>query len=104
MATTEARLGRRQAKYFAVLDLTKGYYQAPLAETSKACTAFITSSGVFEWNRVAMRLCGAPGFFQRAMTTEVLTDLMHSVCEVYLDDIIISGQAIDEYLHIWRKF
>ena len=91
-------LGRKRAKYFAVIDLTKGYFQAPLAEASKRLTAFITPNGVYEWNRVAMGLTGAPSYFQRAMTTEVLHGLIHSKCEVYLDDIIIFGASQDDFI------
>jgi hypothetical protein len=53
------RLGHKKPKYFAVIDLTKGYYQAPIAEHCKYLTAFITPNGLYEWERVAMGLCGA---------------------------------------------
>jgi len=92
------RLGSKKAKYYAVIDLTKGYYQAPLAEISKILTAFITPHGLYEWNRVAMGLTGAPGYFQRAMATEVLYGLLYERCELYLDDIIIFGKDEKEFL------
>ena len=92
------RLGEKKAKYYAVLDLTKGYYQAPLSEVSKLLTAFITPHGLYEWNRVAMGLTGAPGYFQRAMATEVLHGLLYTICELYLDDIIVFGTTEDEFI------
>jgi hypothetical protein len=92
------RLGSKKSKYFAILDLTKGYYQAPLHKDCRHLTAFITQKGVYEWNRVAMGLRGAPSFFQRAMATEVLPDLIYNICEVYLDDIIVFGRTKEEYL------
>ena len=98
------RLGDKHPKYFAVLDLTKGYYQAPLAEAAKILTAFITPNGLFEWNRVAMGLTGAPGFFQRAMQTEVLRgDLLYQCCEIYLDDIVVFGATEEEFILNLRK-
>jgi len=92
------RIGEKKAKYYAVLDLTKGYYQAPLSEASKILSAFITPHGLYEWNRVAMGLKGAPGYFQRALATEVLYGLLYAKCELYLDDIIVFGKTEDEFV------
>lgn len=86
-----AQLGARKSKYFAVMDLTSGYHQTPLEEDSKKLTAFICAFGVFEWNRVPMGLKGAGSYFQRVMTTEILGDIIHELCEVYLDDVIVFG-------------
>jgi hypothetical protein len=91
------RLGAKRCKYFGTLDATKGYYQAPLDEASKALTAFITPGGLYEWNRVAMGLRGAPAYFQKAMCTEVLNGLLYHICEIYLDDIIIFGKTEEEF-------
>ena len=92
------RIGDKKPKYFAVIDLTKGYYQAPLSEESRELTSFITPFGKFEWLRVAMGLTGAPSYFQRAMADEVLQGLVRNICEVYLDDIIIYGKTKEEFL------
>ena len=92
------RIGKKKPKYFAVIDLTKGYYQAPLDKESRHLTAFITPHGKFEWLRVAMGLQGAPSYFQRAMANEVLYGLVRQICEVYLDDIIIYGATEEEFL------
>jgi hypothetical protein len=91
------RVGRKRPKRFGILDLTKGYYQAPLSEGSKHLTAFITPNGCYEWNRVAMGLTGAPSYFQKAMATEVLQGLLYNICEVYLDDILVYGDTEDEF-------
>lgn len=97
------RIGSNKPRYFGVIDLTKGYYQAPLSESSKHYTAFITSCALYEWNRVPMGLMGAPSYFQRIMTTVVLAGLMYNTCEVYLDDIIVWGRTKDEYVNNVRK-
>ena len=59
------RIGSKNPQYFAVMDLTSGYHQAPIHPTSIWLTAFITIYGVFEWLRVPMRLKGAPSYFQK---------------------------------------
>ena len=76
------------------MDLTKGYYQAPLAESSRHLTAFITLAGMYEWLRVPMGLKGAPAYFQRIMSTVVLAGLIYKICEIYLDDVIVHAKSI----------
>lgn len=41
------RIGDCRPKYFAVFDLTSGYYQAPIDEKSRKYTAFTTREGVY---------------------------------------------------------
>lgn len=92
------RIGSKHAKYFAVMDLTSGYHQAPLSEESKHYTAFVTNSGTYEWNRVPMGLKAAGSYFQRIMQSQVLIGLIMSICECYLDDIITWGASEEEFL------
>jgi hypothetical protein len=42
IAETLQRIGARAPKFFAVIDFTSGYHQAPIAEESIPYTAFIT--------------------------------------------------------------
>jgi hypothetical protein len=80
------------------MDLTKGYYQAPLAESFRHLPAFITLMGLYEWLRVPMGLKGAPAYFQRIMATVVLVGLIYNICEVYLDDAIVHATSIEELI------
>jgi hypothetical protein len=90
------RLGSRGAKFFCKLDLTAGYHQTPLHEDSWKYTAFKTAFGVYEWKRVPMGLKGAPSYFQHVMQSEVLQGLMHTICELYIDDVIIFAESEEE--------
>ena len=74
-ATIE-RSDSKRPKFFTVMDLTKGYYQAPLAESARHLIAFITLAGMYEWLRVHMVLEGAPAYLQRIMLTVVLARLI----------------------------
>lgn len=38
-----------EARFFSKLDLTKGYYQAPMEESSKPFTAFATSHRLYQF-------------------------------------------------------
>ena len=46
------RIGQHKPKLFGIMDLTQGYHQAPLEHNTKAFTAFITFSGVYEFTRL----------------------------------------------------
>ena len=92
------RLGARRARYYAKLDLTSGYHQAPLHKNSRGYTAFVTFMGIYEWCRVPMGLKGAPSYFQGVLASIVLVGLLYFTCELYIDHIIVYGQTEDEFL------
>ena len=85
------------ANYFTVLDLCSGYFQIPLDEHSKQFTAFITQSGLYEFQVMPNGLCNAPSTFQRLME-HVLRHLQWQICLIYLDDIIIYSKSFPEHL------
>ena len=93
------RLGEKKPKYYAKIDLTNGYHQAPLKKSSQPFTAFIAFCGLYEWTRVPMGLKGAPSYFQRVLANIVLAGLLYHICEVYIDDIIIHGRTKDEFVN-----
>ena len=82
------RLGEKKANYFAVIDLTQGYWQIPIHEDSQHLTAFRTAEGLYEWTRLGMGLKGAGPYFQYHMANTIFPDLIYKILEVYLDDII----------------
>ncbi|KAJ1080474.1 hypothetical protein NDU88_000673, partial [Pleurodeles waltl] len=55
------KLGK--ARYMSTLDLTKGYWQIPLAQNDKEKTAFSTPSGLYHFNVLPFGLHGAPATF-----------------------------------------
>jgi hypothetical protein len=83
------RIGRAKPSYFAKLDMTWGYWQAPLHENTKRFTAFITYMGIFEWNRAPMGTQAAGGYFHQCISYIVLAGLVYNILEAYIDDIII---------------
>lgn len=93
------RIGAQAPAYFAVMDLTSGYHQMGMSEKARRLSAFMTSSGVYEWRRLPMGLKGAPSFFQRVMATQVLGGLVSTICELYMDDVIVFGKNKEEFLH-----
>jgi hypothetical protein len=95
------RLGEKKAKFFAVLDLTSGYHQVLLDAATRKYAAFITDYGVFEPVRLWMGLKTAPSYFQQHMAS-ILEGLLYIICELYLDDIIVSGSTEEDFIHNLR--
>ena len=83
-------------RWFSTLDVQNGYFQIPLSENSKEKTAFATWNGHYEFNYMSFGLATAPCTFQRAM--DVLAGLKYNVCQVYLDDVIISSKTFKEHI------
>ena len=81
---------------FTKLDLTKGYYQVPVAKGDIPKTAVITPFGLFEWIRMPFGLRNAGCTFQRMMD-QILGDIPH--CFVYVDDLLIASPGAESHLH-----
>ena len=84
-----------EAKYFCALDLSAGYMNVQMDESSRDKTAFVTRSGLYEYTRMSFGLINAPSTFQRLMEY-VLHNCHWSIAMVYLDDILVYGKTIEE--------
>ncbi|CAK9809163.1 Retrovirus-related Pol polyprotein from transposon 297 [Anthophora quadrimaculata] len=89
------RLGK--GKYFSTLDMSSGFYQIPVAADSAEKTAFVTPDGHYEFLKVPFGLANAPAVFQRAIN-EALGALKNNIALVYLDDVMIPSQTVEESL------
>ena len=88
------RLGK--AKFITTLDLMRGYWQVPMASTSRHLTAFTTPFGLFQFKVMPFGLQGAPATFQRLMD-RVLKGL-ESYAVAYIDDREIHSRTWGEHL------
>lgn len=84
------------SRYFSSIDLKSGFYQIPIDPKDAPKTAFSTSKGHFEFNRMPMGLKNSPSTFQRLMNT-ILYEIQPVKAFVYLDDIVIFGKTIEEH-------
>ena len=85
------------AKYFISLDMASGFHQIPIHPNSAEYTAFVTPDGQYEYVTMPFGLKNAPSVFQRAIFN-ALGDLAYSYVVVYLDDVLIIADSIDQAL------
>ena len=85
------------SKWFSTLDMASGYWQVGMDPTTKQKAAFVTTSGLYEWNVMPFGLSNAPGTFERLITL-VLKGLQFKICLCYLDDVIVFATSFQEHL------
>ncbi|GFO24642.1 gypsy retrotransposon integrase 1 [Plakobranchus ocellatus] len=99
--TLDELLGKMKgAKFFTKCDLTKGHWQIPIHEDSKAYTAFQTTQGLMEFKYMPFGLSTAACTFQRAML-DTLGKLPFVVS--YFDDVLIFSKSWEEHLEHIEK-
>ena len=88
-------IGRAGSTIFSTMDLTSGFWQLPLAQDSRSCTAFTCpGKGQFRYNVLSMGLKGGPGSFQRMMELAMinLPDVI-----VYIDDLLLHTKTHEQH-------
>ena len=83
------------AKYFSVFDLATGFHHIKMDPKDSHKTEFSTPHGHYEFNRMPFGLKTAPATFQRLMDL-TLTGLVGTELFVYLDDIVIYANTLEE--------
>ncbi|KAL7291073.1 hypothetical protein TKK_0015204 [Trichogramma kaykai] len=84
------------ARYYSVLDLAWGFWQIRLDSRDAHKCAFSTPFGHYQFIRMPFGLKNAPATFQWLMGT-VLKGLQGNILFVYVDDIVIYANSIEEH-------
>lgn len=93
-------IGRNGSTVFSSLDLTAGFWQLPLEEESRKCTAFtIPGMGSYMWNMTPMGLLGSPATFGRMM--DFVMRFLNVI--TYQDDLLVHSKTHEEQVEILRK-
>jgi len=85
-----------KGKVFGKIDMTNSFFQTRMHPDDYHLTAVRTPWGLYEWKVMPMGGCNAPSTHQRRMT-DALRHLIGKICHVYLDDIIIWSQTVEEH-------
>ena len=85
-----------KAKYITTIDLTRGYWQVPVAMESRPKTAFTTPLGLFQFRVMPFGLHGAPATFQRMM--DRLIDGLSDFSGAYLDDLVVHSESWSDHV------
>ena len=84
------------ARYFSLFDLATGFHHTKMDPTDSYKTAFFTPHGHYEFDRMPFGLKTAPAAFQRLLDI-TLTGLIGTELFVYLDDIVIFADTLEEH-------
>lgn len=84
------------ARYITIMDLSRGYWQIPLAPEAREKSAFITPFGLFEFTVMPFGMKNAPATFQRVMND--LLEGLETFAVAYLDDIAVFSPTWEEHL------
>ena len=84
------------ATWFTSLDLGSAFWQLPLAEDSRDCTAFMTKThGLLRWKALPMGFKNSSAYFQREIDS-ALQSLRLTCCAVYIDDVCVYSNGTFE--------
>jgi len=84
------------AKYFTKLDIRDAYDNIRIREADEWKTTFSTKLGTYEYLVMPFGLCNAPAAFQRWIN-EVLMGHIDMCCIVYLDDVLIYSNTVQQH-------
>ena len=76
--------------------MTNSFFQTRVHPDDIPLTATVTPFGLYEWLVMPMGLRNAPATHQRRMVT-ALRQHIGRICHVYMDDIIIWSQTLQEH-------
>ncbi|GFT78273.1 retrovirus-related Pol polyprotein from transposon 17.6 [Trichonephila clavipes] len=85
-----------QANYITVLDLTKGYWQIPMAEEAKPYTAFVTHHGHYQFCVMPFGMKNAGSTFQKVMDQVLVKH--RAYCRSYIDDVAVFSKTWEQHI------
>ena len=89
-------------QYFSTMDVVRGFYHLQLHPSSREITAIASSRGHWQFKRLPFGLRNAPAAFQREMQ-QVLQEFPHKNVMVYIDDVLVMSQSLEEHLKMVDK-
>ena len=84
------------------MDMTNSFFQTRMHLDDVHLTAVNTPWGLYEWLVMPMGIKNTPAIHQHRITS-ALRPFIGKICHVYLNDIIIWSNNIDEHIHNMRS-
>lgn len=81
-------------EYFATLDLADAFHQLPVDPRRKHYLCFTWNGAKYCFVKTPFGIKTVPSFIQRLM--EKILRPMNDFCRVFIDDIVISGNSVEE--------
>ena len=86
-----------RGKIWATIDMTNSFFQTRMHPDDIPLTAVNTPWGLYEWLVMPMGIKNAPSIHQRRVTA-ALRPYIGKICHVYLDDIVIWSENLEEHV------
>jgi hypothetical protein len=86
-----------KGKIWATIDMTNSFFQTRMHPDDVHLTAVNTPWGLYEWLVMPMGIKNAPSIHQRRVTA-ALRPYISKICHVYLDDIVIWSETLEEHV------
>ena len=84
-----------QATVWSKMDMTNSFFQTLMKPDDMWKTAVTTPFGLHEWIVMPMGLCNLPPIHQHCVTA-ALWHLIGKICHVYIDDIMIWSNSMED--------
>ncbi|KAJ5290754.1 gag/polymerase/env polyprotein [Penicillium angulare] len=85
------------ARYFTKLDIRQGFHRIRMADGSQDLTSFRSRYGQFKYTVMPFGVTNGPATFQRYINN-VLADCLDVFATVYVDDILIYSETLEEHI------
>ena len=90
-----------KGKIWATTDMTNSFFQTQMHPEHIPLTAVTTPLGLYEWLMMPMGLKNMPEIHQRHITL-ALSQYIGKICHIYLDDIVIWSDSIEQHeKNVW---
>ena len=83
-------------KIWSTIDMTDSFFQTKIHPDDIHKTAITTPLGSYEWLVMPMGLHNSPPIHQRRVTN-VLRKHIGKICHIYMDDIVVWSQSLEEH-------
>lgn len=91
-----------KGKIFGKLDMTNSFFQTRVHPDDVPLTAVTTPFGLYKWMVMPQGCRNAPATHQRRMF-DALRPYLNTICHVYLDNIVVWSNTIEEHKQNWEK-